>query len=195
MLGLGVYIALVLIVGAQYAIKPYYEGYQVLRESLGSMSDMDQKFLDELIRELAEERQKTGSAGAGSSGGSPGGGQGVAGLPPDSAVGLGTDPYLTGNDATNSPPDGNSGLDGSRLDLLNDSELKSLSRDVSLEDQMRALEIARTSLSDADIEQLVSWARGGITDSEKVEIKKLLKARLTDEQIVQLIELYNKYRN
>jgi len=40
---------------------------------------------------------------------------------------------------------------------------------------------------------LVAWVKGGITASEKAEIKKLLKARLTAEQIAQLRELYNKY--
>ena len=58
---------------------------------------------------------------------------------------------------------------------------------------MRALEIVRPSLSDEDIRQLVEWVKDGITPSEKVEIKKLLKARLNAEQIAQLRVLYDKY--
>ena len=76
MLGLGVYLVLALVVGVQYALKPYYEGYKMVQQTLGSLSDADQRFLAELMRELDEERRNPGSAGAG---GLAGGGAGSAG--------------------------------------------------------------------------------------------------------------------
>jgi hypothetical protein len=201
MLGLGVYLVLALVVGVQYALKPYYEGYKMVQQTLGSLSDADQRFLAELMRELDEERRNPGSAGAGgyASGGagSAGGlaGGSADGSPDGTAAGLDPGQYLPGAyDANGLPITGNYGNGAAGLhDFLNDPEIKALTRKISLNDQMRALEIVRPSLSDEDIRQLVEWVKDGITPSEKVEIKKLLKARLNAEQIAQLRVLYDKY--
>lgn len=203
---LGVYLILVLIAGGHYALKPYYERYQTLRTTIHGMSEADQRFLAELMRELAEDKLSAGSLAPSGSNGTAGSATGSSSLPglpfdPSASVGSGSEsesdlnlPGFGGNNGYSAPdihspysPNANS------TDFFNDPKFKDLARKISLNDQIKALEIVRQSLSDEDIRQLAAWVQDGITSAEKVKIKQLLDARLTVEQIAQLKELYDKY--
>ena len=182
MVGLGVYLLLMVIVGGWYAFRHYYQEYKSLENTLDSISQMDQKFLDEIILGLAEDQKSAGSSSSEPSS-----------FPPL----LTWDPGGLNSEGVNNNSIGADNLNNSQNNLepvINTGNLKDLQDRVSVSDRMRGLNIIRQRLSAGDLHQLETWLKGGVTASEKEEIKKLFSSRLSSEEIAEVKALYLKYR-
>jgi hypothetical protein len=156
--------------------------------SIDNQGQLDQSFLERLITEMAQlqdEENANNQSGTGS-------------YPPilDYQPGYGDLPVSPYDPTWLNPPqsDGTSQQPNSPNSVISADRLSELQGKVTVADRMRALNIVRKKLSAEDIRQLIGWASGGITVDEKEEISKLLRARLSPEEINEVKALYNKYQ-
>ena len=155
-------------------MRHYYREYKSLENTLDSIGQMDQKFLDEIILGLPEDQKSAGSSSS----------------EPSSFP-----PLLTWQPGELNPVGLNNNSSGTdNLPVINTGNLKDLQDRVSASDRMRGLNIIRQRLSAEDLRQLETWLKGGVTASEKEEIKNLLSSRLSSEEIAEVKALYLKYR-
>ncbi|NLC08250.1 MAG: hypothetical protein GX755_09865 [Syntrophomonadaceae bacterium] len=187
-IGLGVYLGLMFIAGFWFVSQKSGLNPLNSQASIDNQGQMDLSFLDQLITEMAQlqdEHNPNNQGGAGT-------------YPPilDYQPGYGDLPVSPYDPSGMNPPqsDGTGQQPNSPNSVISADRLSELQDEVTVADRMRALNIVRKKLSAEDIRQLISWTSGGITSDEKEEIAKLLRSRLSPEEISEVKALYNKYQ-
>ncbi|ADL07274.1 hypothetical protein [Thermosediminibacter oceani] len=78
---------------------------------------------------------------------------------------------------------------------IEDISIDEISGNISFSDKRRILWLVVRRLTSDDIKYLLGLLKGGLTESEKEEAKKIAFSRFTPEEIQEIRSLYHKYKH